>query len=261
MKKQYSTPKIVVGISLWVFTAFTVMAFQDPAANTKKAQTAGVDTIPKNHTTEIEINLEDINQTIRKSMEAVEKSIKSIEWNKIAQEVDQSLRQVDLAKMQLGNSLKKADWDKIKQEIDRSMNLIDMNKMRIDMEKMKTDINHSLKEITIEALRKSVEEMKKINFDELKRGMESVKKEIELNKDHLKIEMGKLTAEMAEVKEMTGGMEKDGLINKKESNTVEYKDKQLLINGKKQSQQVSDKYSKYFKGDHFKFIFNGEDLH
>ena len=77
--------------------------------------------------------------------------------------------------------------------------------------------------------------------------------------DNAKLEMLKAKTGMSELKEMTTEMEKDGLLNKKESNTIEYKNKELLINGKKQSPEVTEKYRKYFKGDNFKFKFSGEN--
>ena len=84
--------------------------------------------------------------------------------------------------------------------------------------------------------------------------------------DNAKLEMDKAKPEMlkaktgfSEIKEMTNEMEKDGLLNKKESNTIEYKNKELLINGKKQSPEATGKYRKYFKGDNFKYKFSGED--
>ena len=123
-----------------------------------------------------------------------------------------------------------------------------------------------MKNINREQLKKSLEEIKKTNFDDLKKEMENLKKEMELNKDHLTIEMDKAKLELlkaktglSELKEMTSEMEKDGLLNKKESNTIEFKDKELFINGKKQSQETTEKYRKYFKGDNFKFKFNGEN--
>jgi hypothetical protein len=109
-----------------------------------------------------------------------------------------------------------------------------------------------------------MEEFKKINLDDIKKDMEKVKIEMDLNKDHLKIDMeklktdmSKLKTELAGIKEMTNEMEKDGLINKGEPINLEFKNKELYINGKKQSPEVSEKYSKYFKGDHYKFNFKG----
>ena len=39
----------------------------------------------------------------------------------------------------------------------------------------------------------------------------------------------------------------EGLLKAGEDYKIEYKNKELLINGKKQSQQTTDKYRKYFR--------------
>ncbi len=57
---------------------------------------------------------------------------------------------------------------------------------------------------------------------------------------------------------MFNEMEKDGLINSKEGFTIEYKNKDLYIDGKKQSEKTTDKYRKYFKQDHFKIRIDKE---
>ena len=57
---------------------------------------------------------------------------------------------------------------------------------------------------------------------------------------------------------MFNEMEADGLINTRDGFTIEYKDKDLFINGNKQPEKVTDKYRKYFKGDHFKITIDKE---
>jgi len=57
---------------------------------------------------------------------------------------------------------------------------------------------------------------------------------------------------------MFNEMEKDGLINSKEGFTIEYKNKDLYIDGKKQSEKTTGKYRKYFKQDHFKIRIDKE---
>lgn len=47
-------------------------------------------------------------------------------------------------------------------------------------------------------------------------------------------------------------MEKDGLLNSKEDYKIDYQDGSLMINGKKQTQEVLDSYKSYLKK---------EDLH
>lgn len=265
MKKQHSSKgvlrtnrNILFGISFCIILALTAMAFKDSTKVNKQAQQAVLDTVPKNRDIDIQIDLKDLDQTIKRSLEMAEKSMKEIDWNKISKDVEQSMRQIDMAKLQMeiNNSIKAIDWDKMKNEIDRSLKEIDKSKIKIDIEK---EISNAMKSINTEELKKSLEEMKKINFDELKKEMELNKDQFKIEMDKVKLEMLKAKAGLSELKEMTGEMEKDGLINKKESNTIEYKNKELLINGKKQSPEVTEKYRKYFKGDNFKFKFSGED--
>ena len=265
MKKQHSNRNILFCISFFIIIGLTAMAFQDSAKIITQHKQTVLDTVPQNHDIDIELNFKDLDQTIKKSLEIAEKSMKEFDWNKISKEIEQSMKQIDMAKLQseINNSMKAVDWNKIKNEIERSMKEIDKSKLKMNIEK---EIRNAMKNINMDELKKSMEEMKKINFDELKKEMENLKKEMELNKDHFKIEMNKAKLEMlkskaglSELKEMTTEMEKDGLINKKESNTIEYKSKELFINGKKQPAEVTGKYRRYFKGDNFKFKFSRED--
>jgi hypothetical protein len=269
MKKLQSKRNILFGISFCIILAITAMAFQDSTIINNRHKQSLQDTIPQIHNNDIdiELNLTDLDKTIKQSLEMAEKSMKEIDWNKISKQVEQSIKQIDITKLQMeiNNSMKAIDLKKsLRQaqiEINRSMKEIDMSKMKLEIEK---ELKNVRKNINSEEMKKSMEEIKKINFDELKKEMENLKKEMELNKDHFKLEMDKAKLEMlkaktelGEIKEMTNEMEKDGLINKKESNTIEFKNKELFINGKKQSQQITEKYLKYFKGDNFKFKFSG----
>ena len=269
MKQQQSNRNILLGISFCLILALSAMAFQDSSKINKPVQRTALDTIPKNNDIDINIDMKGLEETIKKSLEMAQKSIQNIDWNKMQKEIEHSMKQVDMAKLQMeiNNSMKAIDWKKMQAEIDRSMKEIDMSKMQLNLEKMQMNIDKEIKDamknINTDEIKKSMEELKKINFDDVKKEMEKVQKEMELNKDHFKMDMDKLKAdmekvkgEMGEIKNMTEEMEKDGLINKKESNTIEYKDKELIINGKKQSPEMTEKYRKYFKGDNFKFKFN-----
>jgi HAMP domain-containing protein len=110
-----------------------------------------------------------------------------------------------------------------------------------------------------EEFKKSMDEVRKINMKEITEELKKVKIEFEKNKNQIKIdiqgakdEIKKASASLREIKEMTDEMEKDKLLNKKEGYTIEYKNQELFINGKKQSKEVSGKYRKYFKGEDFK---------
>jgi hypothetical protein len=263
MKQQQSNRNILLGISFCIVLAFSAMAFQDSSKINKQVQESTLDTVPKNHEIDINIDLKEMEEIIKKSMEMAQKKLQNIDFTKMQKQIEQSMKQIDMAKLQMeiNNSIKAIDWKKIQTDIDRSMKDIDMSKIQMNIEK---DVRDAMKNINTAEIKKSMEEVKKINFDDVKKEMENVKKEMELNKDHfkldmdkLKIDMEKVKIEMGEIKHMTDEMEKDGLINKTESNSIDYKDKQLIINGKKQSPEITEKYRKYFKGDNFKFKFNG----
>ncbi|HUS03406.1 MAG TPA: hypothetical protein VMY77_16820 [Chitinophagaceae bacterium] len=270
MKQQPSNRNILFGISFCIILAFSAMAFQDSSKINKHIQQSALDTVPKNNDIDINIDMKGLEENIKKSLEMAQKNIQNIDWNKMQKQMEQSMKQVDMAKLQMeiNNSMKAVDFKKMQAEIERSMKEIDMTKLQLNLEDLQMNVDKEVKDamknINTDEFKKSMEELKKINFDDMKKEMEKVQKEMELNKDHfkldmekLKLDMEKVKVEMGEIKHMTEEMEKDGLINKTESNTIEYKDKELFINGKKQSPQMTEKYRKYFKGDNFKFKFNG----
>ena len=254
MKKQQS--KIIFGLSLFIVVSIALFAFQDSTKIKKENQQAIKDTVPKNKNMDIDIDIKmkDIDKVIKESMNEVNKSLKAIEWNKIPEEVNNSLQKIDFTKMQaeIEKSMKSIDWKKMQMEIDRSMKEIDWNKIKNEINYSMNDIDkdkmHREMEKAMIEVRESLKESQKINTKELKKEMEKVKEE-----------MKKAKNELSDIKEMQIDMEKDGLINKKEGYNIEYKNKELLINGKKQPQEVTEKYRKYFKGENFKMKRSKED--
>ena len=64
---------------------------------------------------------------------------------------------------------------------------------------------------------------------------------------------------LMETRKITTEMEKDGLINPNEEFTIEFKNNELLINGKKQSKKLVEKYRKYSNGKDFEIHKNRDD--
>jgi hypothetical protein len=114
----------------------------------------------------------------------------------------------------------KIDWDKMKAELGEVK--------KIDLSEMKTE------------LEKTKEEMKKIG--------PQVEKELQ----KAKVEIEKAKAEMKEYKSFVDGLEKDGLINKKENYSIKHKDGKLIINDKEASTETYKKY-RSFLDKHKKF--------
>jgi Asp-tRNA(Asn)/Glu-tRNA(Gln) amidotransferase A subunit family amidase len=208
-------------------------------------------------------------------------SMKMKDFDKLQSELDKSLLQVneemkkiDLSAMQkeIEASLKAVDMEKIMKDVESSLKSIDLEKMMADISSSLKDVNLELKSSEIEKAmqeaKKEIEkaklEIKEVDREAIKKELEKAKLEIDKIKPEIdKIDMDKIInearagidkakEELKLTREMFTEMEKDGLINSKEGFTVEYKDKSLYIDGKKQSEKITDKYRKYFKQEHFK---------
>ncbi len=213
-------------------------------------------------------------------------SMKMKDFDKLQSQLDQSL-------MQVAEEMKKMDFSKLQQEIEASLKSVDMDKIMkdvalslksINMDKIMADVSSSLEDLNLdknEEIEKALNEAKKeiekakleikdIDQDAIKKELDKAKMEIERSMKEIdKIDMDKIMKEAREsidkakeelklTKEMFTEMEKDGLIDPKQGFTIEYKNKDLYIDGKKQSQKTTDKYRKYFKKDHFKMTIEKE---
>ena len=77
--------------------------------------------------------------------------------------------------------------------------------------------------------------------------MEKIKPQIEEEMKKAKGEIEKAKMEMQEYKEFVDGLDKDGLINKKENYSLEHKNGELIINGKKASAETYTKYRSFLE--------------
>ena len=120
----------------------------------------------------------------------------------------------------------KVNWEKIKTEMEK-VKEVDMKNLEIEMKKVQ-------------------EEMKDLG-PKMEKEMAKAKESLE-----------KAKAEIKEFKTFVDGLEKDGLISKKEGYTLKHKDGELLINGKKASEQTYNKYRSFLE-KHKKFSIEKND--
>lgn len=263
MKKMTAKTGIIAGFIAFAGLSFTAIAWQDSTLLKGNQKTPLVDTVPDKHF-DVDMNLKELDKGMKeldvqmdklgvelKNMDfskinaEIEAGLKNIDFNKIKLQIEQSLKEVDLEKIekQVKESLSKVDWDKIKLEVDEAM-------------------KHAKNSINMEEIKKSLEQVKAVDMEKLKKEMEKVKEELEKNKDKMKIdiekemqkakeELKKAKVELEDTRALLDVLEKDGLINTNEDFSVELKDKVLYLNGKKQSEEVTAKYRKYFKSDSF----------
>lgn len=196
---------------------------------------------------------------IKKAMEEVRKNI---DPEQLQRQIDQAIKQVDMEKInsQVQESLKKIDFDKIQTEINESMKeaytSIDKEDLKKQMDKVKLEIEKELKnkdwQKEMEDLKLNMkevqEELEKSKAD-IKKAMEKLDEEkfdMKENMDHAWRGIDKAKEEFKGYQEMIYSMEKEGLLSTKNDYTIKYKDGHLTVNGKKQPQEVLDRYKKYF---------------
>lgn len=183
-------------------------------------------------------------------------------------DLDDVLDELEGSKLDVESSLKKVDWEKISREIKESLKNIDGEKIRmeiekamkeIDFEKINKEVQASLAKIDWEKMEKELDEIKKVDFSKLEADMKKLEIEMKemgpkLEKElaKAKIEKDKAKDEIKEYKAFVDGLDEDGLINKKEEYTIQHKDGELTINGKKQPAGVYDKYRSFLE-KHKKF--------
>lgn len=174
-------------------------------------------------------------------LDAATQALQEIDMDKIMKSVEQSLKSIDLDKTLAGisSSLKDIQVDYPKEDVEKALAAA-----KKEMEKAKIE----LKEIDKEAIKKAMDKSKlEINKIDLNKIMDEARAGIDKAKDELKL-----------TKEMFTEMEKDGLVNSKEGFTIEYKNRELFIDGKKQDEKTTGKYRKYFKQEHFKMTIEKE---
>lgn len=196
-------------------------------------------------------------------------------------EVGAELKNLDFTKLQkdaMTQALKEVDMDKIMKNVELSLKNIDLDKMMADVSASLKNIDLNFKSAEIEKalaeagkeIEKAKLELKEVDKEAIKKELAKAKKEIEKSKLEIdKIDMNKIMDEaragidkakdeLKHTKAMFTEMEKDGLINSKAGFIIEYKNKELYIDGKKQDEKITDKYRKYFKQDHFKMTIEKE---
>lgn len=190
-----------------------------------------------------ELNKADLDIELSKVKLELEKAMKEVDAQKIQLEVEKAMRDVDMKKVQreLQESLSKIDGDKIKAQMEKAMK-------EVDFAKIKAELDENIKNIDLEKIKQEVNmEKLKVDMKDLEEQLKKIGPEVEKSMQKAKIEIKKAKIELKEYKNFVDGLEKDGLINKKEGYKLKHKDGELFINGKKASPEVYNKYRSFLE--------------
>jgi len=269
MKSKPNARKYFFAVALIALFSILIIGVsgqkQNPRQKTGRTLT---DTVPKNKITKKIQNLDDVideldraelELNMQKFQKELAESLKGLEKMKI------ELNDLDLSKlkMEIENSMKDFDSDKFKMELERSMKDLDLSKMKLDFEnsmkdfdsdKFKMELEKSMKDLDLSKMKLELEDLKKIDMSKLQDEMKKLQEELkdlgpQMEKElaNAKVEIEKAKKEMHEYKEFVDGLEKDGLINTKKDYSIEEKDGELIINGKKQPANVYNNYRSFLE--------------
>ena len=158
------------------------------------------------------------------------------------EQITKAMKEVDLEKMkvELQQNLEKVDMTQMKEQIESAMK-------QIDAAKIQADISSSIAKIDMEKIKLELDKVKEIDFKGIEENLKKMMPEIEKSMQNAKQSVEKAKKELLEHKAFIDGLDKDGLIDKDKNYTIEYKNGELTINGKKQSAEVVKKYNAYLK--------------
>ncbi len=219
----------------------------------QKSEQNITDTVPKNKADKKIRDLDDV-------LDELDRAEIKVNMEKVNAELKEAMKQIDGAKiqMEINKAMKEVDMEKIRAEVDKVTN-------EIDAAKIEKGLKESLASVDWERMNKQMEELKKIDMSKLDADMKKMEIEmkglgpkIEKEMENAKASIEKAKVEMREYKSFVDGLEKDGLINKKEGYSIQHKNGELIINGKKQPADVYNKYRAFLK-NHEKFTIKKSD--
>jgi hypothetical protein len=268
--KRISLLKKSSAVVLAVGLVITATAWQVQPGQPKHHTTT--DTVPERNkkVKDIDAALEEL----EKGKLEMEKSLKDIDWKEIEKNISESIQKIDMAKIQvdIDKNMKAVDMAKIQADVDKAMKEVDMEKLKVDIsknltevdgEKIKAEVARALKDVDFEKIKVELDaSLSKVDMEKIKSEMQKIKdvdmKKIQSEIATMKPDLDKTMAdarksidkaktELLAYKGLIDGLDRDKLINKKEDYTIEYKKGALIINGKKQPDDVVKKYQNFLK--------------
>ncbi|RFM26067.1 HlyD family secretion protein [Deminuibacter soli] len=166
------------------------------------------------------------NIDFKKIHEQAMAAVNNVDWKKIQEEVNVSMKQ----------SMK---------EVQKAMQQAQLEMQQVDMAKIEAEVKAGLAQAKLDSIH--------VNID-----TRAIHEQVQKSLAEAHVQMKAAQAQLKQIKALTSALQKDGLIEKDKPYRIELKDGQLIINGKTQSREVTEKYRRYFPNeDHF-LINNNE---
>jgi len=257
MKKTLILKKLPL-LLLATGLVLTVTFAQSNSGNNKSSNR---DTVPKK-----DKKIRDLDEAmweLDKGEVELSKAMKEIDGEKIERELRTAMKamDVDMLKMKedVAKAMKEIDFQKINVDMQKALTEAQKELSAIDGEKMKKEIEQSIAKVDFDKIKIEMEKVKELDLSKMKEELANIRPEIEKSLAEAKKDIEKAKQEITDYKHLVNALDKDGLLNKSQNYKVEYKNKALIVNGKKLSTDALKKYSEYLSGKEDFTIKKDED--
>ena len=201
------------------------------------------DTVPKAHK-----QVRDLDDALLE-LDNGEAEIEQIDGEKIAREIREALKglDVDMAKMKrdLAKELKEIDVQKINADVQQGLAEMQNSLKEIDVEKIKKEVQESLAKVDMTKIKAEVEKVKDIDFSKMKKELKAIQPQVENAMREAKVSIDKARVQLNAYKSLVNALDKDGYLKKDGNYKIEYKAGELTVNGKTLSADAVKKYNEF----------------
>ena len=234
-------------IPLLILASGLVLSVAFAQSNSGKQPYVASDTIPAKQK-----KIRDLDEALAEIDQGeleLQMALREIESHKLEAEVRKALKNIEI------------DMPKMKEDIARALKDIDMNKINADVaqalaaesEMLKAEVRSSLAKVDMEKIKADLEKLKEVDLDKIKIQLEGIQPQVEKAMKEAGESMEKARKEISFYKRFVDALDKDGLLNKNGNYTIDYKNRELTINGQKLPADATQKYADYLRDkEHFR---------
>ncbi len=167
-----------------------------------------------------------VEKEVREAMKKVD-----IDMEKMKKDIELAMKEIDVEKINLEvqKAMKEVDAEKISKEIKESM-------AKVDMQKMKAEMQHAKEEM---------QKVKEIDMSKMKAELEKIGPEVEKAMQEAQVSIEKARKEITSYKNLVDALDRAGHLKKAGNYTIEYRNKELTVNGKTLPAATTQQYSQY----------------
>lgn len=259
MKQHLSWKKIPL-LLLAIGVVVTATVAQSNSGTQKQASS---DTIPQKQKKARDFDA--VLSELERSEAEMQRSLKEVDGEKIEKEIREAMKtmEIDMAKMKVDieKAMKEIDGEKINREIQAALKEVDAEKISKEVKESLAKVDMQKVQVEMQRAKEEMQKVKEIDMSKMKAELEKIGPEIEKAMKEANVSIEKARKEITSYKNLVDALDKDGLVNKNSNYKIEYKNKELTINGKKLAADAEQKYSQYLSDkEHFTLEKNEDGL-